>query len=280
MGCSGLKSLTIPNTVTSIEAYAFCRCYGLSSVTIPNSLMTMGYFAFWSCRSLSEIVNYATTPQTIDELVFSDVDKSKCILRVLVKAIDAYRTTKVWKDFLNLEAISVIEINDVSLNETDITLSMGGNERLNVTFEPANATNTAVAWTSSNQAVATVNENGIVKAVAEGTAVIIVSTHDGGKVAICTVSVMQHVSVQKVSLNKTTLNLGIGSTERLAASFEPANATNRNVTWMSSDTTVATINTDGLVTALAAGTVSIIVATQDGGKIATCDVMITDILHF
>jgi C1A family cysteine protease len=80
------------------------------------------------------------------------------------------------------------------------------------------------------------------------------------------------VSVTGVSLNKTSTTITIGGTETLTATVQPSDATNKNVTWMSSAPAIATVSSNGLVTAVTAGTATITVTTQDGAKTATCTV--------
>ena len=86
-------------------------------------------------------------------------------------------------------------------------------------------------------------------------------------------------SVTGVSLDKTTLTLAVNDTGKLTATVTPDNATNKNVTWKSSNTSVATVSADGTVTAMKAGTATITVTTADGGKTATCTVTVVDCKH-
>ena len=83
----------------------------------------------------------------------------------------------------------VVSVTGVSLNESSITLDVGGSKTLAATVTPENATNKKVRWTSDNETVATVSEDGVVTAVAGGTAVITATTHDGLFTASCTVTV-------------------------------------------------------------------------------------------
>ena len=130
-----------------------------------------------------------------------------------------------------------------------------------------------MTWTSSNTSVATVSE-GTVKALKTGTATIKVTTTDGGKTAECKVTVnAKVVSVESVKLNKSTLTLTEGDIEKLTATVYPDDATNKNVTWASSNTSVATVN-NGTVNALSAGTTTIKVITTDGAKTAACQVTV------
>ena len=101
---------TIPNSVTSVENSAFASSTGLTSVTIGNSVTTIGDWAFWGCTGLTEIVNYANTPQVINPNVFADVQTNNIRLLVPNRAVNAYRTAEVWRNF-NIAGISNCNYN-------------------------------------------------------------------------------------------------------------------------------------------------------------------------
>ncbi|MDY6002660.1 MAG: Ig domain-containing protein [Candidatus Cryptobacteroides sp.] len=171
---------------------------------------------------------------------------------------------------------ATVAVTGVSLSKTSISLAEGGSETLLATVSPANATNKAVTWSSSNDSVATVDANGKVTAVNAGTATITVRTVDGGKTATCNLTVTAvTVAVTGVSLSKTSLSLAEGGSQTLLATVSPANATNKAVTWSSSNDSVATVDASGKVTAVKAGTATITVRTVDGGKTATCNLSVT-----
>ena len=176
---------------------------------------------------------------------------------------------------------NTVPVTGVTLNKIVLKLYTGGSETLKATVAPANATNKYVTWKSSNPAVATVDANGKVTAKSIGMADITVTTKDGGYTATCRVGVVRRpggdVSVTGVTLNKTTLKLGKGASETLTATVAPTNATNKNVTWTSSDPAVATVDASGKVTGVANGTATITVTTEDGGYTATCAVEVADI---
>ena len=165
-----------------------------------------------------------------------------------------------------------VNVTGVTLNKATLTLIAGASETLTATVAPADATNKKVTWKSSNAAVATVDATGKVTAVKAGEATITVTTDDGAKTAACKVTVTMPVS--GVTLNKTALTLNIGANETLTATVAPADATNKKVTWKSSDATVATVDANGKVTGVKAGEATITVTTDDGGKTATCKVTV------
>ncbi len=173
-----------------------------------------------------------------------------------------------------------VAVTGVKLDKDTLELEEGATATLKATIEPANATNQNVTWESSNAAIAKV-ENGTVTAVAAGEANITVKTEDGGKTATCKVTVKakapvdQKVAVTGVKLDKDTLELEEGANADLTATVEPSNATDKTVTWASSEKTVADVDASGKVTAVAAGTADITVTTKDGNFTATCKVTVT-----
>lgn len=168
-----------------------------------------------------------------------------------------------------------IPVTAIALNKSTTNIAIGDSETLTIIYTPAEAnTGKAVTWTSSNTSVATVDNSGKVIGVTVGTATITAtSTTDASITASCAVTV-QAVAVTGVSINPTSANLQIGGSTDLTYTILPANATDKSVSWSSSNTSVATVN-NGHVTAIAAGTATITVTTTDGNKTATCSVTVT-----
>ena len=172
-------------------------------------------------------------------------------------------------------AASSVSVTGVSLNVNSTTLSVGSSIDLIPTISPSNASNKSVTWTSSRTSVATVT-NGTVNAVATGNATITVRTADGGFTATCSVTVQTgSIAVTGVNVNPTSLSLEVGDSSSLAATVLPINATNKNVTWTSSNTSAATVS-NGLVTAVSEGSATITATTADGGFTATCAVTVAE----
>lgn len=166
-----------------------------------------------------------------------------------------------------------VSVTGISLSPILLEIIEGDIRTLSVNISPSNADNKSVSWTSTQPAVASVQE-GTVTAHKEGTATIIVTTADGGKTATCTVNVApSYVAVSEVSLNHSTLELLEGESTTLSATILPEKATNKNVIWTSSDTSVIIVD-NGKVTAIKEGTATITVTTEDGNKSATCEVTV------
>ena len=173
---------------------------------------------------------------------------------------------------------TAVPVDSVSLNKASTALTVGATETLSATVLPTNATNKAVNWSSSNESVATVSSSGLVTAVAAGSATITATSQaNSAKSATCAVTVTA-IPVESVSLNKTSTTLTVGATETLTATVLPNNASNKSVTWSSSDTSVATVTNAGLVRGVAAGTATITATSAaDSTKKATCAVTVTAI---
>ena len=162
-------------------------------------------------------------------------------------------------------------VTGVTLDKAEVTLEVTETATLVATIAPANATNKDVIWASDNTAVATV-VNGVVTAVAEGSANITVTTVDGAFTATCKVTV-KPISVKGIVLDKTTLTLKAGQTETLVATIMPSDAANQEVIWESDDNEIAVVK-NGVVTAMSVGEATITVTTMDGDFTATCVVTV------
>ena len=163
-------------------------------------------------------------------------------------------------------------VEGISLDKSAVSISKGRSTTLRATITPKNATNQDVEWSSSNNDVATVNAKGKVSAKAIGYCVITAKSKDTGAEATCKVRVVY--GVNGISLDQTKLTLNVGKKQALKATITPANATNKNVTWRSSNKNVARVTSTGVVKALRAGTANISVSTADGGYKAVCKVTV------
>ncbi len=188
-GCSKLNSVTIPNGVTIICERAFVDCYGLTSITIPEGVTSIGSNAFYNCSGLKSVTCLAESIPTMGTNVFYNVPQSSATLYVPTSSVNAYKTAEQWKDFGTIKAYSP-DATSIALNKTEATLEVGAQEQLTATVLPKEAEQ-AIIWVSSNSSVATVDKNGLVTAVAVGTATITATTTDGTNLeASCTVTVI------------------------------------------------------------------------------------------
>lgn len=165
----------------------------------------------------------------------------------------------------------IIKVSSVSLSKTELKLTEGDSETLTATVKPDDATDKTIIWSSSDTEIVSVDENGKVTAIKEGTAIIIAIA--GDKQAYCSVTVAKRViEVESVTLNKTELFLEKGDSETLLATVNPDDATNKTVTWSSSDDGIVSVNQEGKITAIKGGEATITASAS--GKSATCVVTV------
>ena len=179
--------------------------------------------------------------------------------------------------------VNAVLVNAVGIGSTSAEMTVGDVKSLTYTLNPANPTDSTVTWSSSNPAVATVDQNGNITAVSDGKAVITVKSNDaGGKYASCTITVVKAKPVaETVSLNRTNLALvkddSTNGQYTLTLKVTPADA-DVTVTWSSADSSVAAVDNSGKVTAKGAGTAVITVTVTSGNAVlsAICDVTVTE----
>lgn len=174
---------------------------------------------------------------------------------------------------------TIVPVTGVTVSPTALSLKKGDETMLSATVSPATATNQNVVWESSNTSVATVSEKGIVKAMAEGTATIKAIADENNAVnGTCTVTVMDSVDTVKVTsveLDRSKLSLEKDDAKMLTATVLPSNATNQNVNWSSSNTSVAWVDQSGRVSAVGVGEAKITVTSAADSSISdTCTVTV------
>ena len=170
--------------------------------------------------------------------------------------------------------LAEVKVEKITLSEESITMAVGDEYQLTAEVIPSTATNKEVTWSSSNDYVATVVD-GKVKAIKKGTATITVVTKDGGKTARCSVTVSSDpTSVTGVTLSEESITMAVGDEYQLIAEVVPSTATNKEVTWSSSNDYVATV-VDGKVKAIKVGSARITVTTRDRGYSASCQVTVS-----
>lgn len=176
----------------------------------------------------------------------------------------AYRATCLYNILRALILVTSIELNSYAK-----TLEEGQSFQLTATVLPENADDKSIRWASDNPSVATVDSNGLVVAVKAGTANITANNVVASEPCVITVT-PPVIHVTGITLNESSINQVKGDTKQLEAYIVPTNATNKTVNWSSSDTSIATVDSDGLVTCVGVGTATITAKTVDGGYTATC----------
>ncbi len=164
-------------------------------------------------------------------------------------------------------------VSSISFKTATALVAVGGTASVPIVFAPTSATIKGVTYASSDPSIIKVDFSGKLTGVAPGTATITAISDNGAKTAVLTVT--SHIPVSKLKLSAATLKLTVGASSALTASIEPANATNKALTWTSSNAAIATVDKDGNIKAIKAGSATIKAVTADGKKSASCKVTVT-----
>ena len=160
-----------------------------------------------------------------------------------------------------------ITVQSIAISQPSAELQIGETLLLKASVVPSNANFNGLNWTSTVPQVASVSSSGLVTALSEGTTIITVMA--GGKTASCNIKVLKGtIAVSSISLDKSSLEMVEGETATLTASVSPADATDKTLTWNSSNTSIATVDDSGKVTAVKEGTATI--TAKAGDKTAQC----------
>lgn len=233
----------------------FLPAAGSRSGVLSSILGSNSSGEYWSCTPNNNALDY------VFGLTFNE--KSSPKLSAYLSHNDGYCIRCVAKES--------IPVTSVSLDKTNLSLKVGTYEIITATVLPENATDKYVIWTSDAPSVATINNNtGSVFGVAPGTAIL--TAKAGDKIATCTVTV-SGTSVLNISLDKTNLSLKVGESYTLLPTIFPSNATDKTVSWESSNPSVATVSVTGKVVAVSTGTTTI-TAKASSGTVAFCTVTV------
>ena len=309
--CDAITEMDIPATVTSVGYQAFYDCDGLTKITIPDSVTSLGDSVFYDCDALTDVklgagittipasafrhcdaLEQLTVPRRVtaikdnafkDSVKFSSITIPRSVTSISANAFSYLDKLTIYgvagtyaETFANTNSIKFVDrqvsATSASLDQTALTLNKGASGQLTLTVTPEDFTD-EVVWKSSDTAVVTVSDTGLVKAVGVGTATIKVSV--GKASASCKVTVLQPVT--SISLNRSSLTMEATDTFQLQDSVYPSNAADQRVQWTSSDPAVASVDENGLVTALKKGTTTVTAAALDGsGVTRTCQVTVSN----
>ena len=285
-GATSITATTQDNKVAICTVTVSASIIPVSGVTLNESTLTIEDNAkstlvatVWPANATNKKVIWTTSNAGVASVSNGEISAH------LPGTVTITATTEDGNKTATCTVTVVVSIADIMLNKDKMTLTVGNTEKLTATVLPPNASNPKINWRSSNNAIATVTNEGEVKAIAPGIASVVASTEDGGKTAICIVTVEAlNIPVASVTLPSTLLINGSTET-KLTASILPIGATNQTVAWTSSDPAVVKNPTEtGLTVDIkpedpapgvtTARTTTITVTTADGSKIANCVVTV------
>ena len=272
---SGEITLTYAGVV---RIFTVTQSYSAASITLSSSSQTTDY----TSKKLNFTVNITNpkenlslsgkaTAEWIQDLTINGNTVSYTVDKnISVNQREATITINYENDTKKFKTIQTGHpVTELTLNKTSVTLLAGESETLAASAFPLD---TKVQWSSSSPAIASVDQNGKVTGIDNGTTIITVASADGIKTATCEVTVI--VPVTGVSLDRTSAEIIKGDSMTLTATVAPSNATNKNVIWTSSDPSVATVSQSGVITAIKAGSTTVVATTIDGEKAAACEIVV------
>ena len=231
-------------------------------------------------RGYTAVLTAAITPEdSADQFTWTSTDEDVVTVDAAgkVKAVAGGQASIIAMsgDVIQICEVTVYEpVSSVYLDKSSYTGTTGEKLKLTATIYPSDATYKDIIWSSDNDKVASVDETGLVTLGSYGTAKITVTTKDMNRTSTCTITV-KGIDVTGVTLNEKKTTIQLREKKKLIAIIAPENATNKNVTWISSNPAVATVD-NGEVTGVSVGTTVIIVKTEDGAKTASCTVTVTE----
>ena len=302
-GCGGLTSVNIPNCVIFIGWGAFSGCNFKSIfynaeycddvlftwafdcpgnnnliINIGKDVRKLPDNLFYGLNEQQRIISHSVTPPTCNTNTFNS-EAYSAKLYVPSEGVFGYQFADVWSKFSSINGLDK-PITGITLSESDVTLKVNETKTITASITPADATiPDAYYWTSSNSNVATVNDDGVVTAVAGGTAVISANSCDGGDVvATCNVTVKSNKATS-ISLSATELKIAKNGTATLTYTILPEDAEVKTAEWIVSDASVLIykLNDDGsiLIGGKSEGTATVTARTTDGSNLeATCVVSV------
>lgn len=212
----------------------------------------------------------------------AEIDQKGCITAKNLGSTTIYVSTNSdgWRAIISKDIIVVNKVSSISLDPSSAEGKEGEQIQINAAVLPEDATNKTLVWRSSDESVATVDNNGKVSLIKAGSATITASAADGsGVAATCNISVLKReVLVSSISLDPSAAEGKEGEQIQINATVLPEDATNKIIAWSSSDESVATVNESGLISLLKKGTAVITAsATDDSGVFAECAVVVTEL---
>lgn len=247
----------------------------ITSITLPATLIDFGFNNFFVCSKLDEVINLSPIPVLINDCNFTGTQcPEEATLLVPMESMAAYKEAPVWKDFKNIYPVGTVLPERIEFSESMVLLNKNECKSLLVTFFPENVDIKDLHWESENDDVVTVTKDGIITGINYGSTYVHVYTANN-KTASCLV-IVDNLSVEQVVIYPQIWRGNVGSSFNISVDIIPSNANDKTVVWTSSDESVASVNTEGTVTAVSSG--EAIISATCGEVSASCQVFVNPIL--
>ena len=277
--CRGVTELYLPSKVTNLNIGAFEDCRNLKYIYFPETILNIGKGAFDAIWDLPNIYCTSLTPPIVKKInslsgdveqIFSNLDKSKCTLHVPAEAQTEYQLTEPWNQFPNI--VTGISPASISIEESSLTLYVGDIYKFNPILFPWFTQDCEISYSSSNNNVAEVDNNGTIHALKDGTTSITISA---GRCNVKANVTVKSIYPSSVKLNVTSKDVFIEDEFDLIATIYPDNVTDKSLKWESTDENVCIVDQTGHVTARGVGSCWVIAYCQS--KSGLCKVNVKPI---
>ena len=269
-GTATIKAITTDGSNLSASCEVTVSIIPVTSVTLSETSLNLDVGDSYQLTTmvLPNNATYRTLSWSSSNPGVATVSSSGVVMPISPGDATIIATTT---DGTNLSAschVTVVKlIKSITLNESSLTLTLPQTTQLAAVITPNDATNQALTWTSSNTSVAMVDANGFVTSKSVGNTIIKAASKDGTNLsASCQVTVKQQY-VTSISLNETNLVMNIGDSFQLIPDIQPENASYPTLSWSTGNSSVATVDNNGLVTAIAGGTTYIKASATDGSYV-------------
>lgn len=259
-----MKSITLPDGLTSLGEKCFADCKSLTSITLPETLKEAGGHIFESIDKI--IISCLAVEPPKNDNWGNRIAYENCRLFVPEESVEKYKANNFWKYAYCINPL--YPVTSITLSQTEAILKPNDTMQLEATAYPDNANNKEIIWKSSNDKVATVTSDGFVLAKTNGSAEITAETTDGSGIrVVCYITVSDEkeplIDVIDMYFEESSVVIKSGESRKLNVIFIPANASDKQLTWTSKSPDVATVDNDGNVYGVAGGNATIVATNGD-----------------
>lgn len=275
-----MVDIELPVGTKYIGNNVFNGCSDIRTLKIPATVEHVNDNIIAGCSSLTDVYCYATkVPSFIgteDPSSMNDVFR-KATLHVIYGNEEAYKADAWWKRFYKIEGckdpgVEDVKVSSITISQTEITLKPDDTLQLEATVYPTEAANKSVIWKSSNEDVVIVTDEGFVLAVAEGEADVTVASAENSEIkAVCHIKVENEkepeVPIVQIKFEESPVTIALGETKKLNVIFNPVNATNKELDWVSAKSSVVEVDKEGNILGVSEGKAIVSAKTKDGSNL-------------
>lgn len=272
--CTSLRNMILHEGIKTINTNAFSSC-GIYNIELPSTLQNINSRAFDYCIYLKSIYTNASNPASCINDAFSNLNYDNCVLFVPSKTKSKYMAANGWNSikYIN-DGSEPIYMNKVQVHSPVTTMNAGDEVKLTYSYTPEKATDQEVVWSSIDENVAEISQDGIVKGKNIGLASIVCRPKNGGGKSSTTYIVVSGLFISNLSLPQSTIYMSNGETYKLNVKITPSDATYKVLEYTSSDPNIAIVADDGTIYGQKPGACIITIKSKDGSNCSTQAIII------